>query len=239
MGCDIHLQVERRSDGEWERVPHADLPCDWCDGARADCWRCKGAGHCVRAFYDGRNYDVFAILANVRNGVGFAGCDTGDGFVPIDDPRGWPDDLSDEIRAVAEHEDDGLEWDDPQSYYMGDHSFTYVTVPELLAYDWDRTTKKRGWVGADAFEEFEREGRPSSWSSMVAGGSTMHVSNQEMRRRLEDGSARINTLTSYYTLVEWEVPYRDSASYFLEALHRDILPLGAPDDLRLVFGFDS
>lgn len=24
MGCDIHVQIERRVDGKWERVPYVD-----------------------------------------------------------------------------------------------------------------------------------------------------------------------------------------------------------------------
>jgi hypothetical protein len=240
MGCDIHLQVERRDkDGKWHRVPHADLPCDWCDGDDAKCYRCKGEGHVVREFFHDRNYDVFAILANVRNGYGFAGLDTGDGFEPIDEPRGLPDDLSDEIRAALR--DDDWDYDDPQWFWLGDHSHSWLTVQELLDYDWARTTKKRGWVGVEQFQVYEREGRPQSWSGGISGQRIQHVSNQEMRRRIEEGTGIALSLhrEGRSTLVEWEVAYTEVAEHFLRILNRDIVPLGAPADVRLVFGFDS
>ena len=44
---------------------------------------------------------LFAILAGVRNGYGFAGCDTGDGFRPIAPPRGLPGDVSPEVAEEA------------------------------------------------------------------------------------------------------------------------------------------
>lgn len=260
MGCDIHLQVERREEGVWKRVPHPTRPCDdeYCtDGLYNEktpnekMWgqahyRCKGTGFYTDEFWDDRNYDVFAILANVRNGYGFAGCDTGDGFVPIDEPRGLPDDLSDEVRAGIDG--DQSEYGDPQWFWLGDHSHSWLLVQEILDYDWTRTTKMRGWVGVSEFETFEREGRPSSWSGGISGGMVQHISNAEMRRRIADGSAtREDTMIGplaiaapfYYTLVEWEVPYTDAASRFLRVLHRDIVPLGDPSDVRLVFGFDS
>src|SRR5215469_11787636 len=37
----------------------------------------------INFLYGWRNYDLFAILAGVRNGSGFGGCDTGDPVVPI------------------------------------------------------------------------------------------------------------------------------------------------------------
>lgn len=267
MGTDIHLEVERLGeDGVWHWIEHPDRPCDddYCtDGLYNEKtpnaemhgqphYRCDGTGHYVEQFFDDRNYDVFAILADVRNGYGFAGCDTGDGFEPIAEPRGLPDDLGPEIRDALVRErrlsmadawgDDW--WDNPQRIDLGEHSFSWLTVAEILDYDWTRTTKKRGWVGAEQFEVFERDGRPTSWSGGVSGGSVEHVSNQEMRRRITDGSARRAATTAvlesrYYTCVEWEQPYTDSAARFLQVVQRDIVPLGDPDKVRLVFGFDS
>lgn len=66
MGTDIHLTTELMGDdGRWRLVgePRKDgtmyLPEIWGD----------------------RNYNVFAILAGVRNGVGFAGVKTSDGLL--------------------------------------------------------------------------------------------------------------------------------------------------------------
>lgn len=318
MGCDIHMQVEVRRDGEWHREPYHDLPCDSsrCVGGRYSdetpnekmrgepCYSCKGASHYVRVFWDDRNYNVFGILADVRNGYGFAGVDTGDGFVPIDSPRGLPDDLSPEIRGMlalrgdsdsadyraavealvgagwtSRKSDDGKYewWDHPEDFWLGDHSWSHVTVAELLAYDWERTTKKRGWVDAWNFDLWRRNGKPDSWSGGISGQSIEHVSNQQVARLIDSGdlvwegeepsadswearpystplqrsmrewdmphgsvgATMVKDGTRYYTQVEWDVAYRDVAEGFLDQLHAHVVPLGAPEDVRLVFGFDS
>lgn len=65
MGCDIHLYVERKNpvSGQWEFVPaEGHAPQDEWD-KKNNRWD----------WYGGRNYDLFAILADVRNGYGFAG----------------------------------------------------------------------------------------------------------------------------------------------------------------------
>ena len=256
MGCDIHLIVEQRGeDGAWHRVPHYDRPCDSCDGkgkyeSGNQCYSCDGKGHAVQRHYDNRNYDVFAILANVRNGYGFAGVDTGDGFRPLTEGRGIPDDLCAEQRRPDEPWPEGYDWHDKSgdwAYDLGEHSFTWLTYDELLDESyWSQTTKKRGWVGVEGFQVFERDGRPDSWSGGISGAGVEHISNQEMRRRIADGSAlreKILTLRapSYYTLVEWEISYREVASFFLERMADVYLRIGAPnpEDIRITMGFDS
>jgi len=76
-------------------------------------------------WYGDRNYNAFAILADVRNGYGFAGCDTGDGFVPISTPKGFPDDMCEEVRKIFcgpwddENEDDDMSIVKPPLYKEG------------------------------------------------------------------------------------------------------------------------
>lgn len=169
------------------------------------CWRCNGTKITYEQIYHDRNYDVFGMLADVRNGSGFAGVDTGDGFVPIDVPRGLPDDLSAEVlthikRLGYTPSGGGLEYSreddeeedlyeamekEPEGYWsLGDHSFSWVTLAEVLEYDYDRTTKKRGWVDPWNFELYRRNGKPSSWSG---GGSIEHISSQAMARMIDQG----------------------------------------------------
>jgi hypothetical protein len=95
MGTDIHLAAEVFTEGRWQLV-ETELP-------------------------DYRNYTAFAILADVRNGYGFAGFDTGEPVIPISEPRDFPDDLSDELQAL-------LDRVDGQSIYLGDDSFSWVTL---------------------------------------------------------------------------------------------------------------
>src|SRR3990167_5661087 len=105
MGTDIHVALEKRTiDGKaWEYV---SPPMQWyCYQSMGGCAAgdtvsekpcCdKAQGH--RGWGFNRNYSLFAILANVRNGYGFGGCDTGNGFEVIAKQRGIPNDLSPEM----------------------------------------------------------------------------------------------------------------------------------------------
>ena len=120
MGCDIHFYVETQNEnGEW---------------VSADRWTKDDDGETYvafqDAFYPGRNYNLFSILADVRNGIGFAGVKTGDGFEPISMPRGVPAD------ACQEYKNQVSNWD-------GDgHSHSWYTLNELIDYDWDAKKTK-------------------------------------------------------------------------------------------------
>lgn len=234
MGTDIHLYVERRNGAGWKS-------CDvWEDDEYEPGQKTVPYG---KHFYDARNYDTFAILADVRNGRGFAGVDTGDGFIPISEPRGLPDDLSPELRAEA---DAGL-----------DHTPSWLTVRELLEYDWTRVTTKRGWVNGPEYAEWAsyQKGRglgPRSWSGGVAGGNVEHLDETEMAARVANirelfkgqtheamQQALRDRLGSKYCLVSWQIPYYRAASSFLSECLPRLWQLGKPEDVRIVFWFDS
>ena len=145
MGTDIHMYVEVRQKGEWKLY-----------GGKND-------------FYDGRNYALFAILANVRNGYGFAGCDTGNGFVPISTPRGLPDNVDNEI----------LE-------YSWGHSHSWLLLSEILAHNWEQRTKLRGFVQSPGYQEFKENGHPTYYCGGFGGVKTRLVSNKEMDEILKN-----------------------------------------------------
>lgn len=280
MGCDIHLEIEKRgTDGLWHLVPHIDAPCKYCiPDSKDTCFVCDGSGHYTRGFYSDRDYDVFAMLANVRNGVLFGGGDLGDGYLPLADDRGFPDDLSPELARVLDREENGPDEDDEEdrepTIWMGDHSFTWLLYSELLdeAY-WRRTTKLRGWVDPWNFEIWRRKGVPVAWAGGVYGNHIEYVSNSFLAHVIDSGdlqwvgdeqqdmfaerqyttsydrtvkggkgkaATKVQT-ASYYTLVEWEVKYGDQAEDFMRQMEETIELLGnpAPEDVRLVMGFDS
>jgi hypothetical protein len=116
MGTDIHIAVEvRRPDG-WHL---SDL-----------------------VVTQNRNYRAFAVLADVRNGYGFAGSDTGEALKPISEPRGLPADMSPELRLRLDENENENERAAPvdidseeNAFWLGDHSFSHVTLRELLDYD--------------------------------------------------------------------------------------------------------
>jgi len=85
-----------------------------------------GPGKSWESYYHERNYDLFAILAGVRNGVAFAGSPTspypeGEKFKPIDEPRGLPPEVSEVVaKQSARWGEDGHS-----------HSFVKKTIPKL------------------------------------------------------------------------------------------------------------
>lgn len=232
MGCDIHTNVEvRQADGSWKNYH------EWSDSSP------KGE------FMDNRNYDLFAILADVRNGRGFAGVVTGAGFVPIDDPRGVPPDASPEYEAwVAQWDGDG-------------HSHSYFTVAEMLAYDWTQTSKKTGLVSPTEFMHWKKNGEPNGWCGDVSGGTIKKLSAEEMGQLIKDSMVNeweiyhgekeamdalhkfagvgVSAFGSLYARVNWEIPYyKAGRQFFGEDLPR-LLRLGKPEDVRICFFFDN
>lgn len=205
MGCDIHMIVEVKRGGKWEH--HEELI----------------------GIYDGRNYSLFAMLANVRNGSGFAGCDIGDGFIPIDMPRGLPDNLS-----------AGL---GPDSLILGDHSFSWLLVQELLDYDWNQVTNIHGIVDEETYIKWRDSGcngRPDGWCGGVGGPNIVVISEEDMQTMLSMkplGFVRDNK--EYYCQIEWERLYREEATIFLKNTLPILEALGDPKEVRIVFGFDS
>lgn len=234
MGCDIHLYVEKRVDGKW--IAQGDFTRDDVEE--------DGTGGYIsggRDFYSGRNYDLFAILADVRNGRGFAGVKTGEGFNPIAEPRGIPVDASDEYKAIAEN------WGEDG------HSHSHFTVRELLDYDWTQETGKQGWLDMAEWERWTRwdrsQGRgPDSYCGFVSGGAVKHITADEADALFKgvDWSQRETVAKEHpYTYAEatWGTPYYRAAGSFLEETMSKLLKLAGGtkgiDDVRIVFFFDN
>lgn len=226
MGCDIHFYVETLVDGVWKT---------------ADSWEMEYEALSVpyqKAFYSDRNYDLFAIFADVRNGFGFAGTPTGRGFVPISAPRGIPADCCQEYRdAVAHWNGDG-------------HSHSFLLVSEFQSYDWTQTTVKSGWVTRSQYARFKINGEPNSWCGMISGMSVQHISNSKMEA-LDQKNGKYNPWAQFhakedgliankeYTQIEWEVSYHHAAKGFLAETLPRLWRLGAPDKVRCLFFFDN
>jgi hypothetical protein len=159
MGSDIHIVIQRQEpDGAWREVPYqrvftvlGDKPVD-------------GFPVAPDAFTN-RNYDLFAVLADVRNGVGFAGVETGEGWPSIAPERGLP--VGFDKKAVLPNPayiEEGSRW-------LGDHSFTWVGLDELKAFDWDGTeTWLYGVVKAEEYEKLSKTGEtPDSYCGGIVG----------------------------------------------------------------------
>jgi len=213
MGCDIHLFVERREGDKW-------VSCDR--------WEQEDGWYSVtNSFYYERNYDLFAILANVRNGRGFAGVKTGEGFASISEPRGVPADAAPEFLRVVE------QWG------VDGHSHSYLTVAELMAFDWTQVSCKQGWVDAENYQGFQwrkRRGEgPEEYCGDVFGQGITKLSNDEMQAKIDAKES----LNQTYTLVEWTQSYYAVAAHFLSHTLPRLWTLGKPEDVRIVFFFDN
>ena len=128
-------------------------------------------------WYPGRNYDEFAILADVRNGSGFAGVDTGDLYEPIAAPKGIPDDCSDEVL------------DDYEGWGADAHSASWLTLKELKATPqyWSKTVKKRGMITKAQAQHLEETGeKPTSWSGGVWGAGAENYVQYEWEIEYRD-----------------------------------------------------
>lgn len=224
MGCDIHDYVEVRKNGKWEKVGKI-FPNPYHDEKKETKiyddyeWNARLIEHPFHV----RSYDTFAILANVRNGSGFAGCNTGNGFISFPHHRGLPADVSEgvlkkysvTVRQKGDDPDESgtCDWRSAETWVIGGtsywierdkivsdpdaHSASYLSLVELEAYDWQQTTKHRGIVDYKQYQEWKKKGKPSSWSGGVWGGSIQHVSHEEMDQHIQ-----LDTAEDCYTRVE-------------------------------------
>jgi hypothetical protein len=279
MGCDIHLVVEKRNGNQWERVlPPDEVRDPWLvEQSAQETGESRWYRDRVKVtWFDDRNYNLFAILAGVRNNFDFE---------PISEPRGLPNDLSAEVRKLVEYgdeEEDALdaeviaeEAEDDNDVSLGDHSQSWLTLRELLDCNWDREIKEGGWVDAWNFELWRKHGKPNAWAGGVGGGRVEHISYREMARKIDSGDIQwegdepkegswdhrtyttsISRMlrqaqvpkgsvgeaiaeTRYFTYVEWPLTYKEAAGRFYKQILPALQKLGKPEDVRIVFGFDS
>ncbi len=237
MGCDIHVIVERRqnADSPWaqvktrgyfERPNHHNI-------SKSD-WRPLASGEVdAPEALTARNYDVFGLLANVRNGRGFAGIKTADGWTPLDEPRGIPTD------STYQAEGD-------ENYWLGDHSFSYATVRELLTFfATPQETIQYGVLSLDEYLQWAQgrtwKGRhsPASYSGDISGPNIIVI--PEVNRDAHATKAKAETLIGkrVHVRASWPETAIQAASGFYESALPWLTALGNPDDVRIVFGFDS
>jgi len=212
MGCDIHLYQEQKIDGQWKST---DVWSDKYKEGRLS------VAYDDMAYHD-RNYNLFAILADVRNGRGCAGIKTSAGFNPIAQPKGLPGDISEQVRAESD------------IWNVDGHSHSWLTLREILDYDWNQKTTLNGWVDAGDYENWKRRGHPESWCGAVFGGQIRHVTAAEMDAAIE---AKSDT-SGMRCEVEWERRYHQCAGSFWKAVCM-ALHKAAPEDVRFVFWFDN
>lgn len=218
MGCDIHLYVEKKVKGKW-------VPCDiW---GKDKYWE---EGEPLLSvdyddyFYNGRNYSLFAILADVRNNYGFVGCDGGEKFNIIAKPKGLPNNISSNVKRMAE------------SWGSDDHSHSWFTLKELRDFDWEQEATLRGYISLEAYIKWVRDGKPhlDSCCGNVSGGKVVKVEESAVGN-VDFGMVDVDV----YVHVEWKESYRSCCPAFLNKTLPRLEELGKPEDVRIVFWFDN
>jgi len=217
MGCDIHSLGQVKKNGKW-------------------------ISKIARVGGDDRDYDSFAVLANVRNGSGFAGVETGEGWPFMSEPKGLPSDLdiNDEYVSVPTwYWCFDKEKKEPQDeLWMGDHSHSYHTLAEIEEFvesKLPKTYRKTGIIDKQMFLDIQ-EGKldtPTSWCGGLYSKTAKIVSVEDVHKSDD------YTHVKYY----WEQSTMDCL-YFLDKAITAMRELAkeegvSHDEIRLVFGFDS
>lgn len=223
MGTDIHGVFQKRDKeaGKWVDVEH-NYTMD-------------------------RHYQLFAVLAGVRNGAGFAGVRTGESVQPIAEPRGYPDDFA--VEVIADEDEYDLEdmhmlaslahmdkrraeyrsEEDPCAVWMGDHSHSWLLGSEMLAwYERAPTIIQTGILDRADYEAWDKKSHLQSYSDGIWGANVVLVNDNDQERAAKPNWTHIRC--------EWEMPLQHELSYFFDEVKRLVAEHG---EVRFVFGFDS
>lgn len=220
MGTDIHGVFQKREGDSW-----VDVPAE---------------------FEENRHYLLFAVLANVRNGFGFGGLESGECLHPIAFPRRLPAEfdgepyhftaLSNRPKWVREYrtkdhteEEESVLLDTEEELWLGDHSYSWLTSTEMLAwYDIAPTTIRTGIIPIERYREWDKVSSPSSYSLGISGPDVVIAAEVEL--------GKIDDSKVTYVQVTWEVSLQKELAYFFDEIRRLHNEHG---EIRYVFGFDS
>jgi hypothetical protein len=210
MGTDIHGVFQKRTSDGWVDIPSK--------------------------YDEERHYQLFAVLADVRNGFGFAGIKTGEPVVPVSEPRGYPADfvVDDDEHPVASLELLGrraeyYEESQPLTMFMGDHSHSWLTGAEMLA--WAESAPevlKTGILSRSAYEAWDGKTAPDSYCGGISGPSVIVVNDNAVEMEAQPCWTHVRC--------HWNTCLKAGLAYFFDEVARLV---GEHGEVRFVFGFDS
>lgn len=217
MGTDIHMIAEVRKNGVWHTILD-NIFIGWGGTSFHE-------ETCVP--YSDRNYNLFAILAGVRNGTGFAGCRIGEKFNPISETKGYPEDMC----------------KDSESYLSYEHSASWLTLKEIFDFDWNQIHRRYGVLSEEEYKNTVMKGKyPDNWCGGISGRNISVIPESEMVDLIQ-GLIPHEEGKHYYTGCYFNpLPYSDYAEDFLEAMEKlkvFVPENGTLEDVRIVFDFDS
>ena len=181
--------------------------------------------------YIPRNYLLFSVLADVRNGVGVAGVLTYKPVVPISEPRGLPDDLSRDEDGKDTSREGWCFNESSEDWRYGDHSCSHLSSEEILDYfKEEAVTTRTGIIGRSQYLNWDRVSQPFSW----AGG----VWSQDVKVLEPVDGNYPETLADDIThvRVSWDVNINEELEFFKKMIENLVEEHGP---IRMVFGFDS
>lgn len=211
MGCDIHLYTERKYNRDnqkpiWICCDHFKLNPSYIlypeEGYEHE-WE-------IEEIYNGRNYSLFAALADVRNY---------DNIIPLATPRDLPDDVS---RKVYE---ESMKWG------SDGHSHSWFTARELFEYQKTHpTTRHEGMLEPCILKAFDEEGKiPTEWCQWT------NIKGAE-RRSWETPGSPIDPLVK---AVKKRMAEEFWIWDFLDEEKKEEAYLEHADEFRIVFWFDN
>lgn len=211
MGCDIHMYAEKLGDSGWELVNDLEqFAYPYSDFSFPE------PGY-VTTIYHGRNYDLFAILADVRNG-GDINC--------IRHPRDLPDDVSEELLEM---------W---TQWGTDAHSTSYFTLQELIEFDWGETVYRNESVFVKHIQmdlfSYRRLLRLIRDNSKLVEAAWKYINSPTSVTKTEKYTDNTTVETGA------DVTYRSLSPHFFEYTMEKLAEMVSdPDDIRIVFWFDN
>lgn len=249
MGTDIHSIAQVRKPAS--RFNQLDI--DEKPPTLPDAWQTVAIG----VAGDDRSYNTFAMLANVRNGRGFAGVKTSDGFPVIHEPRGLPADfvLNDEgdhpvkrsaLVAAWDWNSELVDLDSKEarrvSYledavWLGDHSHSWCTLAELKSFVSNVASKHEarihGVVALTEYRAAKAENRAyTSWYGGVYGWDVVVVNESEAETQADATHVQTSWVKNALQV--------SCLNQIVTALEVVAQRCNVTDDnVRFVYGFDS
>lgn len=226
MGTDIHYVFQAKAK-DIARVTQSQTPVtdpeEWID---------------IDTKYEGnRHYLLFAVLADVRNGFGFAGSYRHEPLRPIlEERRGLPDDF-------------GNDYDFYRDQWMGDHSYNWLLGSEML--NWtrlDRSLVFGGVLSREEFNQWDGVSEPQRYSGGVWGSDITTIVDKASAARClvsvdeeqrDAGTGLVVAPVTDWTHIQvyWRASLQEQLEYFFDGIIKPLVE--EYGDIRMVFGFDS
>jgi hypothetical protein len=207
---EVFLYVETKSKNGWRKV--SDL---------------KGPPHLYHmigdpafnknSWYNGRSYNLFALLAGVRNS---------DMIPSIKEPIGIPSDVSSAVKKIYEK--------------MGSkvYNSSSYTLKELLDKK-DITFNIKSILDHEMYKKYKKGEYPEFWYTSQQISIADLITNERMDKVLKLIKFA-DPQDKYYTEVSMDYPYKKVHTHFWEKIIPAMQKLGKdPDNVRIVFWFED